>query len=195
MTPTDYRQLFAVQRKLEHVIRQICPDMDHKSGIYFLIRREENKNCAYIGKSVDLLKRMVEHLHGYSQRIDVSLKKRGFKTKENESGWELYFLHFEKSELDEKEQYFIEKYRNAGYELYNIESGGTTGKTMIGERKEGRGYREGIARGKEIVRKQIAHWFETSLDCTIKGKTNKNKEKAMQKFKDFLSGTEESVKF
>lgn len=183
----NYRNLFKVQRDLEKQLKQLCPDLDHKSGIYFWIRKEEGKNCAYIGKAKDLMKRSVSHLQGNKQRLDGSLKKRGLYSKDNTLGWQLFFLHFPEDQLDEKEQHFIQKYKDAGYEMYNIESGGTDGKTMIGERKGPMGYHDGLKKGYLNARKEVAHWFELHLDCTIKGKSNKNKEKALEKFKKFIN--------
>ena len=177
----DYRKLFGVQKELERQLKKLCPDLDHKSGIYFWIRKEEGKNCAYIGKAVDLMKRSVSHLQGNKQRIDGSLKKRGLYSADNTLGWQLFFLHFPEAQLDEKERYFIEKYRSAGYEMYNLENGGTDGKTMIGERKGPMGYRDGIKRGKTTLKKELNEIIDKYLVISVK-KDNKLSQRMLEKF-------------
>lgn len=177
----NYRNLFKVQSDLEKQLKQLCPDLDHKSGIYFWIRKEEGKNCAYIGKAKDLMKRSVSHLQGNKQRLDGSLKKRGLYSKDNTLGWQLFFLHFPEDQLDEKEQYFIDKYRNAGYEMYNIESGGTDGKTIIGDRKGPMGYRDGIKRGKTTLKKELNEIIDKYLVISVK-KDNKLSQRMLEKF-------------
>lgn len=177
----DYRKLFGVQKALEKQLKQLCPDIDNKSGIYFWIRKEEGKNCAYIGKAKDLLKRNVSHLQGNQQRIDGSLKKRGLYSNDNTLGWQLFFLHYPVEELDKQEQYFIDKYRNAGYEMYNVESGGTDGKTIIGDRKAPKNYRDGLYQGRENLRKELKHIIDLHLNISLK-KESKVSQKALEKF-------------
>lgn len=189
-----YKKIFTQQYDLIKRIKKICPSMDHQSGIYFYIRVDENGGKhAYIGKAVDLLKRTASHLRGWNQRIDGSLKKRGLYGKDNPYGWKLNFLHFPENKLDEKEHYYIKKYQVAGYEMYNIESGGNVGKEDINERKLGKGYYDGIERGIEKTRKEIAHWFDLHLEYSIKGKPTVNKQKAFDKFTKFLKGEDKNV--
>ena len=182
---TDYKKLFGIQKTIEKQLKTLCPNIDNKSGIYFWIRKEEGKNCAYIGKAVNLLRRNVSHLQGNQQRIDGSLKKRGLYSADNTLGWQLFFLHCPENKLDEQEQYFINKYRNAGYEMYNIESGGTDGKSIIGDRKAARGYRDGLWQGKENLRKEIKHIVDLHLNISLKKET-KISQKALEKFWELL---------
>lgn len=189
MDKADYKKVFTQEYDLIKQIKKICPEMDHKSGIYFYIRVDaEGGKHAYIGQAVDLLKRTASHLRGWNQRIDGSLKKRGLWSENNPYGWKLNFLHFPEEQLNEQEKYFIDKYKNAGYEMYNVESGGNFGKEDINERKPARGYHDGLKQQKKNIQKQLSHWFETSLEVSIKGKPNKNKEKALEKFLNFLKG-------
>lgn len=187
MKQVDYKQIFSIQKDIERRLKLYCPSIDHKSGIYFLIRHDETGKFAYIGKSVDILNRMVSHVQGNQQRIDGSLKKRGFCTAENKLGWKLGVLYFPEEQLDEKEQFYIQKYKSAGYELYNIESGGTDGKTIIGDKKAPKGYLDGLRQGYLNARKEVAHWFDLHLDYSIKGKPTINKQKAFERFKDFIN--------
>ena len=176
--------------KLEKALKAVCPAIDNKSGIYFFIRRGE-KNYAYIGKASNLLHRTIAHIKGHEQHIDLSIKTRGLATPLNPKGWELNVLHFPKEQLDEKERYFIEMYRNAGFELYNIESGGMDGKTDINERKPSRGYQDGLKQGRKNTQRFVAKLFEKNLTYGINGTPNKNKEKSLAKFENFLKGENE----
>ena len=182
---TDYGNLYHKKRKAENELINACPNIDRNSGIYFLIRSDIGKKLAYIGKSVDLLERMTSHLLGYAQRIDISLKKRGFYSEHNPTGWKLNILHFPKNELDKWERHYIEKYRNAGYELYNVESGGTEGKTDIGDRKPTKTYRDGLAQGRKKLAEELSHIIKTHLFITLKKET-KISQKAFAKFWELL---------
>ena len=177
-----------MQRQYESFLKEVCPELEHRAGIYFYTRIEEGEKDAYIGKSVDCLKRCISHHLGRKQRLDCSIHKRGYYDKENnEMGWKLNVLYFDKNELDEKEAYYIDKYRNAGYELYNIESGGTIGKTLIAERKSPKGYIDGIAQGTKKTKQKVKLYFDKYLDYSIKGKTNKIKERKLVEFGEFIS--------
>ena len=174
-------------------ILKVCPNCPETSGIYFLLREEDGFKYAYIGKAKSLLSRLADHLQGYTQHIDRSLKKHGLWSEENQTGWVIHFLEFPKEQLDEKEQYYIKKYANAGYQLRNVESGGNLGKTDIGERKPAKNYYDGLNQGYRNARKFVANLFEKHLDYKQKSdRPNKNQEKAMQKFKDFLEVENES---
>lgn len=187
---TNYKQLFAIQAKLEKQLKLACPNISHKSGIYFLIRKDEDegKNYAYIGKSVDVLRRMCSHLQGYQQRIDISLKKRGFVSNQNLLGWELNVLYFPKDQLNEKERYYIEAYRKNNFILYNVESGGATGKEIIGERKPAKNYTDGLKQGQKKTTEQVRTYFSKYLDFAVKPPSNKIKERKAEEFRKFLEG-------
>ena len=184
----DYRKLFAIQKKLETILKKACPNISHKSGIYFYIREDEKGKSIYLGKAQDLIQRNTSHLQGYQQHIDISIKKRGFYSEENFGGWKLNVLEFPESELNEKERYYIDLYRKAGYRMYNVESGGSEGKTDINERKLGKGYYDGVKQGYLNGKRLIAHLFDKHLDCVYKGskEPTKNQQKAMAKFQEFI---------
>lgn len=188
--PVNYKKLFTVKKRLGETLKIVCPNINEKSGIYFYIRETQNKKYIYLGKATSLLDRNIDHLQGYKQRIDVSIKKRGFYSKDNPTGWKLNVLNFPKDELDEKERYYIDLYLKAGYELYNIESGGTNGKTDINQRKLGKGYHEGVARGVEKTKETVRTYFDKYLDYTIKGKPTKIKERKFAEFGEFLADAE-----
>ena len=189
----NYRQLYAIKKANKERILKVCPNCPERSGIYFLLREEGGFKFAYIGKAKTLLSRLADHLQGYTQHIDRSLKKHGLWSNENPTGWTINFLEFPESELNEKEQYYIQKYANAGYQLRNVESGGQLGKTDINERKPAKKYFDGVEQGKKNAQKFVANLFEKHLDYKPKSdKPNKNQEKAMQKFKDFLEANNDA---
>ena len=184
--PTNYKQLFAIQSKLEKQLKLACPEIDSKSGIYFLTRKDDDGSFFYIGKGVNLIRRMCSHLQGYQQRIDISLKKRRFYSDENTLGWKLNVMHFKPEELDEKERYFIDLYLKNNWTSYNVESGGTIGKTIVGERKPAKTYTDGIKQGRNKAREEIKIYFDKYLDFAIKPPANKIKERKAEEFKKFL---------
>ena len=183
----NYRQLYVIKKANKERILKVCPNCPERSGIYFLLREEGGFKFAYIGKAKTLLSRLADHLQGYTQHIDRSLKKHGLWSDENPTGWTINFLEFPESELNEKEQYYIQKYASAGYQLRNIESGGQLGKTDINERKPAKKYFDGVEQGKKNAQKFVANLFEKHLDFVPKkNPPTKLQERAMKKFKDFL---------
>lgn len=179
----NYRQIYARKAECERRIKEVCPDITNASGIYFILREENGFKFGYIGKAKHLKERLGQHLIGY-QHIDLSIKKHGLWSEDNPTGYKIHFLQFQESELDEKERYFIQLYANAGWQMRNVESGGTNGKTDIADRRQSKTYREGLAQGYLNARREVAHWFNLHLDVSIK-KPTKNAEKAMERFKQF----------
>ena len=189
------QQYFYMQKKFESLLLEVCPELAHRPGIYFYTRYEENEKDCYVGKSRDCLNRCISHHLGRKQRIDGSLQKRGYYDAENNQlGWKLNVLYFPENQLDEKESFYIDQYTKAGYVMYNIESGGTVGKTMIAERLAPKGYYEGIARGEQKTREMVKNFFDKYLDYSIKGKPNKIKERKMAEFGFFLSDAAKNTK-
>ena len=188
----DYKQIYAIKKANEERILKVCPNCPNTSGIYFLLREENGFKFGYIGKAKHLLERLGAHLQGRQQHIDRSIKSHGLWSEENPTGYKVYFLEFPESMLNEKEQHYIKTYANAGYQLRNVESGGSEGKTDIGERKPSRGYYDGLAQGYKNAQKEVAHLFDLHLDYTTKKQPpTKLQEKALQKFNDFLEGDNE----
>ena len=185
--PVNYRQIKAIEKKNKERILAACPSMPDTSGIYFFTRSEDGFKYAYIGQACRLLTRAAQHLSGY-QHIDLSIKKHGLYSADNPCGYEINFLTFPLSELDEKEQYFIKKYAAAGYQLRNKTSGSQgAGKRGLDDQKAPRGYRDGLKQGYKNARKEVAHLFDLHLTFSQKSpKPNKNQAKAVEKFKEFL---------
>ena len=186
----NYRQIYARKVECEKRIKEVCPDCPNTSGIYFILREEDGFRYGYIGKARHLLERMGQHLIGY-QHIDLSIKKHGLWSEENPTGYKIHFLQFPESELDEKERYFIQKYANAGWQMRNVESGGTNGKTDIADRRPARGYFDGKEAGYLMARREVSHWFSLHLNVSMK-KPTKNAEKALAKFQEFIDLEDEN---
>lgn len=190
MAQPNYRKIYAIKKMNEKRILDACPDMKHKSGIYFYTRTDENGiSYFYIGQSVDCLERSISHLTGY-QHIDLSIKKRGFYSEKNPYGWKLNVMYYPKDKLDEMEQHWILEYTKRGYQCrYNKTAGGQgEGKEKINEFKPSKGYRDGIKQGYKNASKEISHLFDLHLDYKTKSDNpNKNQEKALHKLEEFLN--------
>lgn len=114
-----------------------------KSGIYLWERWDKNgKYCWYVGKAKNIIWRTAQHIIDGKSHLDLSIKDHKFYDKDkNTSGWQFrILLTCPESELDYNEQLYIKNFQELypDSRMYNIESGGTTGKTIIGERKQRR---------------------------------------------------------
>lgn len=181
----------AIEAKNKKRLLALNPNLDEGSGIYFLVRKDENGiKYAYIGQAKKILTRLAQHLSGY-QHIDLSLKKHGLYSSENVYGWKIGFLHFQISELDFMEKKFIQMYSNNGYQLRNKTAGGQgEGKTQIDDYRPAKGYRDGIAQGRKNLAKELTNIIDKHLCISIKEekKNNKVSIKAFEKFNDLLYG-------
>ena len=187
----NLRKAKSIEAKNKKRLLAIDPYLDEGSGIYFLVRKDENGiKYAYIGQAKHLLTRLAQHLSGY-QHIDLSLKKHGLYSSENIYGWKIGFLHFQISELDFMEKKFIQMYSNNGYQLRNKTAGGQgEGKTQIDDYRPAKGYRDGIAQGRKNLAKELTNIIDKHLCISLKEekKNNKVSIKAFEKFNDLLYG-------
>lgn len=186
----NYAKIFATKKDIEKQLKLICPNLEHKSGIYFYTREklEEGGGFAcYIGKSVDVAERCISHQTSWVQRIDKSLKSRKYYSKYNLNGWKLNVLYFPEQLLDEKERYYIELYKSKNYEMLNIENGGTIDKQIIGERKPSKTYTQGVTYGTLKTKKKVKEFFDKYLDFVVKQPSTKIKERKFAEFGEFLA--------
>nr|DAX05444.1 MAG TPA: intron associated endonuclease [Bacteriophage sp.] len=192
-------QNIAKAKAIEHQNRErllkVNPKLNDKSGIYFLLREDENGfKFAYIGQAKSLLQRLSSHMAGYQQHIDLSLRKHKlYDPEKNPYGWRVEFLNFPESWLDEKEKYFIKLYADRGYQLRNVSLGGQGENRAagdIGERKLPKGYREGVQQGKKSLAKELSHIAEKHLEIRLKPDKANNSvsQKQYEKFMDLLHG-------
>ena len=183
----------AIEQENKKRLLKLNPKLNDKSGIYFLLREDENGfKYAYIGQSVGIITRLASHMSGYEQHIDKSLKAHKLYDEEkNPYGWRVEFLNFPESQLDEKEKYYIKLYADKGYQLRNVSVGGQGSERdsgTIGERKPPKGYRDGILQGKRVLARQLSSIAEKHLKIEIREdkKHNKVSQKQYEKFMDLL---------
>ena len=182
----NFRQIKAIEKANKEKWVKHFGKIPDVSGVYILTRRENGFKYAYVGQAKRILTRLAEHLSGY-QHIDLSLKKHGLYSEENPTGWEANFIRCELERLDDTEQYLIKQYANAGWQMRNKTAGGQgDGHVVIGETREPKGYRDGLKQGYKNAKRDVAKWFDKNLTAVINGKPNKNKEKALSKFQEFL---------
>lgn len=181
----------AIEQENKKRLLKLNPKLNDKSGIYFLLREDENGfKYAYIGQAVHTLSRLASHLVGYEQHIDLSLRKHKLYDKEkNPYGWRVEFLNFPESQLDEKEKYYIKMYADSGYQLRNKTSGSQgQGKAQIDDYKPAKGYRDGLKQGRINLARELSHIADKHLEIRLKPEKQGNKvsEKQFAKFIDLL---------
>lgn len=179
----------AIEKKNKDLFLAVNPQLNERSGIYFLTRVDETGfKYAYIGQAKHILTRLAKHLSGY-QHIDISLKKHGLHSESNVYGWKVGFLEFPVSELDEKEQHYIKQYASKGYQLRNKTAGGQgEGKVQIDEYKPSKGYRDGLKQGRKNLARELSHIIDKHLVVSLKPEKQNNSvsAKAFEKFNDLL---------
>lgn len=195
MLPKTYRQLLALQESLKRKWLAVNPNLNNKSGIYFLTRNEDGIRYAYVGQAKWVLTRLASHLQGYEQHIDKSLRKHGLYSPENPTGWYVNFINCDESLLDEKEQFYIKMY-SQNYQMLNKTIGGQgQGKKGMDCNTERKGYRKGVEYGRAKTLKEIAELFDKYLDAVIKGKPNKTKERKLEYFYNLFGGKNGNTSF
>mgnify|MGYP002764737902 FL=1 len=189
MSKPNYRQIYAKKAARENRIKSICPNIPNTSGIYAFHRVDEaGIKRSYVGQALHLCERCASHLGEYDH-IALSLKKHGFYSEDNPYGWKLDFKTCPKSELDEKEVATIKQFADKGFQMYNVTAGSQgQGKLVTGQYKQPKTYTQGVQQGYKKASKEVAHLFELHLDYKTKSEPpNKNQEKALNKFLEFLN--------
>ena len=166
-------------------------EYDKVSGIYLWDRHnEEGKYCWYVGQAKNILRRTAQHIVDGQSHLDKSIKKHGLTndTVEKPNNWSVEVLRVcEIKDLDEFEKFYIGQWKKEYPDsiMYNVESGGTTGKTIIGEKKQRRDVKwRAEARAKVIA--EYREYFDLEpKDNAYKKNTYLNELKAEpQKLKD-----------
>lgn len=182
----------AIEQENRKRLLKLNPKLNDKSGIYFLLREDENGfKFAYVGQAVHTLSRLASHLVGYEQHIDLSIRKHKLYSEDNPYGWQVEFLNFPESQLDEKEKYYIKLYADKGYQLRNVSIGGQGGNRdsgSIGERKAPKGYLQGIQQGRKNLARELSNIAEKHLKIELREDKANNKvsQKQYEKFMDLL---------
>lgn len=196
---TNYRQVYAIEKKNKERLLKVNSKLNDKSGIYFLLREDENGfKFAYIGQAVHVISRLASHLSGYQQHIDLSIRSHGlYDAEKNPYGWRVEFMNLPASQLDEAEKKYIRLYADKGYQLRNVSLGGqgeNRASGSIGERKASKGYMQGIQQGKKVLARELSNIAEKHLKIEIRDdkKHNKVSQKQYEKFMELMhSGTDE----
>ena len=182
----------AIEQENKKRLLNLNPKLNDKSGIYFLLREDENGfKYAYIGQAKSVLQRLASHLVGYEQHIDLSLRKHKLYSEDNPYGWRVEFLNFPENQLDEKEKYYIKLYADKGYQLRNVSIGGqgeNRDSGSIGERKAPKGYLQGIQQGRKNLARELSNIAEKHLKIELREDKANNKvsQKQYEKFMDLL---------
>lgn len=190
---SNIRQAKAIEQKNKRKLLEVNPKLNEKSGIYFLLRTDENGfKFAYIGQAKSVLQRLASHMSGYQQHIDLSLRKHKLYSEDNPYGWRVEFLNFPERELDEKEKFYIKQYADAGYQLRNVSIGGqgeNRDSGQIGERKPPKGYRDGVQFGKLSLARELKSIIDKHLTVRLKPEkqNNKTSQKQLEKFHELLN--------
>lgn len=173
---------------------------DRVSGIYVWDRYDEDeKYCWYIGKAKNLLHRTAQHIMDGQSHLDKSIKAHGLTNSllncqgSNLAKWSIDVLEIcDEENLDVRERIWIEEWqkRYPNSKMYNVESGGTTGKTIIGERKQRRDIKwKAEARAKVIA--EFREYFDIVPKDNAFKKNGYNELKAEpKKLKGEYYGTE-----
>lgn len=188
----NFKKLYAKHKKQREQLLAVNPNLNDDPGIYFLLRRSEaDIKFAYIGQSRTVLTRLISHLNGYEQHIDLSLKRHKLWSEDNPYGWRVEFLNCPVEQLDALETYYIKQYADAGYQLRNSSLGGQGANRAsgeIGERKQPKTYTQGKIEGKKQLARDLSHIIDTHLEVKIREekKHNKISINAYEKFKELI---------
>ena len=190
----DYKQIFNNKYKNETIIKKLCPRATRQSGIYIFYRQENGFKYAYVGLATkSLLSRLAQHLDGRQSHIDKSIKKHGLYSQTNPYGYRIAILEYCEPKLcNEREQFYIQYYANKGYQMRNVTGGSQgVGKYDINQRKEGRGYHDGLAQGRKSVVEELKHIVDKYLIIKpIKDGVLPNR--MLEKFYNILGGNYEN---
>ena len=188
----NYKQVLAKQKATRERIVKLCPSINDNSGIYIFTRTDENGiRYAYVGQAKHLLSRCAQHLLGY-QHIDLSIKKHGLFSENNEYGYRLDFVNLPESELDDSEREYIQKYASLGFQLRNATLGGQDNGKEVIDSKTPKGYHDGLKQGYENARKEIKELFSKYLMVSVKNeedtfkKDGTIKEIYQRKYNEFI---------
>ena len=188
----NYRQLYAKHNRQREQLLAINPKLNDRPGIYFLLRTDEaGFKFGYIGQSRAVLTRLISHLNGYQQHIDLSLRKHKLWSEKNPYGWRVEFINCPIDKLDDLEKKYIKKYADAGYQLRNSSLGGQGSNRASGEiseRKPPKGYKQGVRQGKKQLARSLKDIIDKHLDVQLKPekKNNKVSMKMLDKFDELI---------
>lgn len=197
MNYQNIRQAKTIEAKNKKRLLEVNPKLNDKPGIYFFLRtNEEGFKFAYIGQALSIIQRCCGHMVGYQQHIDLSLKRHKLYSEKNPYGWRIEFINFPINQLDEMEKKYIKKYADAGYQLRNVSIGGQGSNRdagQIGERKQSKGYYDGLEQGRKNLARELKGIIDKHLVVSLKPEKANNKIsiKAFEKFNELLESENE----
>ena len=183
----------AIEQENKKRLLKINPQLNDESGIYILTREDENGfRFAYIGQAMHILSRLANHMVGYKQHIDLSLRKHKLYSESNPYGWKVEHMNVPLDQLDEQDKYYIRFYAENGYQLRNVSLGGqgeNRSSGSIGDRKQPRTYLAGVQQGKKSLAKELSSIAEKHLTIAVKPEKQGNKvsERQRDKFMELIS--------
>lgn len=181
------KRLKAQEKQNKERWLKLDPTIPESSGIYILTREENGFKYAYVGQAKYILTRLAEHLKGF-QHIDLSIKNHKLYSNSNPYGWKVTYIRYKESELDDKEQYFIKMYANAGYQMRNKTAGGQSdGKFAIANGRDAKGYYDGVKHGERKTLLKVKEFFDKYLDYIIKEPSGKIKQRKFEQFKELIN--------
>lgn len=157
MNTAEFIKIKERERENRIKLLNVNPYLTDNSGIYVFTREDENGfRYVYVGQAKHILTRLIQHLQGYEQHIDKSIRKHGLWSEQNPYGWFVLAYDTVAEKLDEEEKRYIRRYADEGYQLLNKTLGGQgKGKSAIAENKPSKGYYDGKKQGKADVVKQL----------------------------------------
>ena len=183
-------QRWAIQRRNEERVQKRIPNIEKKPGIYAIYRTDEQGiGYVYVGQAKNVLQRLAQHLSGYTQHIDLSIKKRGIYDKEkNPYGWDFTVIQYcDECELDEREKFWIGSYARSGFQMLNATADGQgKGKPATYNAGPRKGYRDGVEQGEKNIRAQLRELFTKYLCASVRDPANKVKERKLKEFEDMM---------
>ena len=97
----------------------------------------------------------------------VSEKTWSVFRKYNPCGWNVNFINYPTTILDEMEQLWIKRYAYKGYQLRKLPRSQGEGKSQIADYRPVKGYHDGIAQGKKNAGKRTVTYHGETFDCGI----------------------------
>ena len=190
----QYKQVLAKQNNYKKKLRELFGTITEQSGIYILTREEDGFKYAYVGQAKHICTRLAQHCLGY-QAIDLSIKKHGWYSADNPTGWKMEYRKYDEVQLNAKEVFWIREMADQGYQLRNCTSGSQgEGKRSLDNARPNKKYGDGLIQGRKNASREMAHLFDLHLVVdTKKHPPTVNQQKALDKFKAFLEFYKEEI--
>lgn len=190
MAKMTKEQIKEMQESVMAGLLQLYPELKDEPGIYILTRKDQYdiKYC-YVGQSKIVLSRMIQHLLGNKQQIDMALSFRGlYDAVKCQYGYHLGVKYCDEADLDRLERKYILEYARCGYQVLNRTFGGQgKGKELFGDKKPASDFTKGIAEGRKGMAQEVSEILE---DLQIDGD-----EVLQERLSELLTEKEDNMTF